>query len=101
MCNTTILRYVIPNFHWQSLPISLHLSSSCLILSHILRICQGQKFINRFDPVTYVKITEQMDSHDVGHERGTWSDRLFSIIGRDCQGKLGIIYLRMVMLHVI
>lgn len=31
---------------------------------------QGQKFLSRFDPVTYVKLTEQMDSHDVGRNRG-------------------------------
>lgn len=31
---------------------------------------QGQKFLARFDPVTYVKLTEQMDSHDVGRGRG-------------------------------
>lgn len=32
---------------------------------------QGQKFLGRFDPVTYVKMTEQMDSHDVSRGRGT------------------------------
>lgn len=26
---------------------------------------QGRKFLSRLDPVTYVKLTEQMDSHDV------------------------------------
>jgi len=31
---------------------------------------QGQKFLSRFDPVTYVKMTEQMDSHDVTRGRG-------------------------------
>ena len=31
---------------------------------------QGQKFLSRFDPVTYVKLTEQMDTHDVGRNRG-------------------------------
>uniref|UniRef100_A0A6U5HE77 AB hydrolase-1 domain-containing protein n=1 Tax=Corethron hystrix TaxID=216773 RepID=A0A6U5HE77_9STRA len=30
---------------------------------------QGRKFQTRFDPLTYVKITEQMDSHDVGRGR--------------------------------
>jgi len=30
---------------------------------------QGWKFISRFDPVTYIKLTEQMDSHDVGRNR--------------------------------
>ena len=30
---------------------------------------QGQKFLSRFDPVTYVKLTEQMDSHDVTRNR--------------------------------
>jgi homoserine O-acetyltransferase len=31
---------------------------------------QGVKFLSRFDPVTYVKLTEQMDSHDVARGRG-------------------------------
>ena len=31
---------------------------------------QGKKFIPRFDPITYIKMTEQMDSHDVGRDRG-------------------------------
>lgn len=31
---------------------------------------QGIKFVDRFDPITYVKLTEQMDSHDVSRGRG-------------------------------
>jgi len=31
---------------------------------------QGVKFIDRFDPITYVKMTEQMDSHDISRNRG-------------------------------
>lgn len=31
---------------------------------------QGKKFEERFDPVSYVKMTEQMDTHDVGRGRG-------------------------------
>ncbi|KAL3921628.1 MAG: hypothetical protein SGILL_002647 [Bacillariaceae sp.] len=31
---------------------------------------QGIKFIDRFDPITYVKLTEQMDSHDISRNRG-------------------------------
>jgi homoserine O-acetyltransferase len=31
---------------------------------------QGSKFLSRFDPITYIKLTEQMDSHDVGRNRG-------------------------------
>jgi homoserine O-acetyltransferase len=30
---------------------------------------QGIKFIDRFDPITYVKLTEQMDSHDIARNR--------------------------------
>lgn len=30
---------------------------------------QGVKFIDRFDPITYVKLTEQMDSHDIARNR--------------------------------
>jgi homoserine O-acetyltransferase len=30
---------------------------------------QGSKFLSRFDPVTYIKLTEQMDSHDVARNR--------------------------------
>jgi homoserine O-acetyltransferase len=32
---------------------------------------QGIKFIDRFDPITYVKLTEQMDSHDIARNRGS------------------------------
>lgn len=31
---------------------------------------QGVKFIDRFDPITYVRLTEQMDSHDISRHRG-------------------------------
>lgn len=31
---------------------------------------QGIKFVDRFDPITYVKLTEQMDSHDISRNRG-------------------------------
>jgi homoserine O-acetyltransferase/O-succinyltransferase len=34
---------------------------------------QGVKFLQRFDPITYVKMTEQMDSHDVARGRGAGS----------------------------
>ena len=30
---------------------------------------QGLKFKDRFDPITYVKLTEQMDSHDISRNR--------------------------------
>jgi homoserine O-acetyltransferase/O-succinyltransferase len=32
---------------------------------------QGIKFIDRFDPITYVKLTEQMDSHNIARARGS------------------------------
>jgi homoserine O-acetyltransferase/O-succinyltransferase len=31
---------------------------------------QGQKFLTRFDALTYVRLTEKMDTHDVGRGRG-------------------------------
>eukprot|EP00940_MAST-03C_sp_MAST-3C-sp2_P002607 g2607.t1 len=31
---------------------------------------QGQKFLGRFDPLSYVKCTRMMDSHDIGRGRG-------------------------------
>eukprot|EP00594_Rhizosolenia_setigera_P009667 CAMPEP_0178973662 /NCGR_PEP_ID=MMETSP0789-20121207/21879_1 /TAXON_ID=3005 /ORGANISM="Rhizosolenia setigera, Strain CCMP 1694" /LENGTH=422 /DNA_ID=CAMNT_0020661617 /DNA_START=261 /DNA_END=1526 /DNA_ORIENTATION=- len=31
---------------------------------------QGEKFLSRFDPVTYLKLTEQIDTHDIGRNRG-------------------------------
>ena len=31
---------------------------------------QGYKFLSRFDPITYLKLTEQMNTHDVGRGRG-------------------------------
>lgn len=41
---------------------------------------QGRKFLSRFDPVTYVKMTEQMDSHDVARGRnGTVQEVLGSV----------------------
>ncbi len=30
---------------------------------------QGRKFLQRFDPVTYVHLTRQMDTHDLGRGR--------------------------------
>lgn len=32
---------------------------------------QGIKFLDRFDPITYVKMTEQMDSHDISRGRAS------------------------------
>eukprot|EP00051_Salpingoeca_urceolata_P020653 m.312439 g.312439 ORF g.312439 m.312439 type:complete len:515 (+) comp19658_c4_seq4:456-2000(+) len=31
---------------------------------------QGRKFVKRFDAVSYVRLTQQLDSHDVGRGRG-------------------------------
>lgn len=40
---------------------------------------QGYKFLSRFDPITYVKLTEQMDTHDVGRNRGGKENALSSV----------------------
>jgi homoserine O-acetyltransferase len=41
---------------------------------------QGKKFLNRFDPVTYVKMTEQMDSHDLARGRADTVEEVLSRI---------------------
>ena len=51
------------------------------IYSH-LELFQGRKFIDRFDAVSYVKITEQMDTHDVGRDRGGVKTALATIRSR-------------------
>ena len=43
-------------------------------------VYQGQKFLNRFDPITYVKMTEQMDSHDVARGRAESVEQVLSAI---------------------
>lgn len=40
---------------------------------------QGYKFLSRFDPITYIKLTEQMDTHDVGRNRGGKKKALSSV----------------------
>lgn len=40
---------------------------------------QGEKFLDRFDAITYVKLTEQMDTHDVGRGRGGVANALKEI----------------------
>lgn len=40
---------------------------------------QGQKFLSRFDALTYVRLTEKMDTHDVGRNRGGVEAALKSI----------------------
>ncbi|GMH80279.1 hypothetical protein TrST_g6375 [Triparma strigata] len=40
---------------------------------------QGRKFLDRFDPITYVKLTEQMDSHDISRGRGEMKAVLNSV----------------------
>mmetsp|Transcript_23286 Transcript_23286/g.38577 ORF Transcript_23286/g.38577 Transcript_23286/m.38577 type:complete len:489 (+) Transcript_23286:146-1612(+) len=39
---------------------------------------QGEKFLSRYDPVTYVKMTEQMDSHNIA--RGRDGDTLADVL---------------------
>jgi homoserine O-acetyltransferase len=41
-------------------------------------VYQGVKFLQRFDPVTYVKMTEQMDSHDVARGRSGTIDSILA-----------------------
>ncbi|CAJ1945398.1 unnamed protein product [Cylindrotheca closterium] len=41
---------------------------------------QGLKFIDRFDPVTYVKLTEQMDSHNIARNRAATVEEALNMI---------------------
>merc|ERR1719188_1443634 len=48
-------------------------------VENYLRV-QGQKFIKRnFDPMSYVTLTEAMDSHDVERGRGSYAEVLRSM----------------------
>ncbi len=40
---------------------------------------QGAKFVDRMDPLCYVRMTQQMDSHDLSRDRGLMADVLASI----------------------
>lgn len=40
---------------------------------------QGQKLTDRFDAVSYVRLTQAMDSHDVARKRGTYEEVLGSV----------------------
>ncbi len=40
---------------------------------------QGQKLVDRFDAVCYVRLTQQMDTHDVARERGDYEAVLASL----------------------
>lgn len=40
---------------------------------------QGEKFVERFDANCYLRLTEIMDTHDLGRGRGSYSDALRSI----------------------
>lgn len=37
---------------------------------------QGQKIVDRFDAVSYVRLTQAMDAHDVAHNRNTYREIL-------------------------
>ncbi len=40
---------------------------------------QGQKLVDRFDANSYIRLTQAMDSHDVGRDRGDYETALRSI----------------------
>lgn len=40
---------------------------------------QGAKLVDRFDAVTYVRLTQAMDSHDIARGRGTFEDVLGAV----------------------
>ena len=40
---------------------------------------QGLKFLSRFDPITYLKLTEQLDTFDVGRGRGGVKEALANV----------------------
>jgi homoserine O-acetyltransferase len=45
---------------------------------------QGQKFVRRFDPHSYVKVTRMMDSHDLGRGREGGSEAVLAAILQPC-----------------
>lgn len=45
---------------------------------------QGQKFNGRFDAMSYVAITEQMDTHDIGRGRGSIEEAAQSLKSKFC-----------------
>ncbi len=40
---------------------------------------QGQKLVNRFDAVSYIRLTQAMDTHDVARGRGTYEEVLGNV----------------------
>ena len=40
---------------------------------------QGEKLVNRFDAVSYVRLTQAMDSHDVSRKRGSFREVLAGV----------------------
>ncbi|KAI9297996.1 homoserine O-acetyltransferase [Neoconidiobolus thromboides FSU 785] len=40
---------------------------------------QGDKFVNRFDANCYIHLTKKMDTHDLGYNRGEYTETLKSI----------------------
>ena len=40
----------------------------------------GDKFVKRFDANCYLRITQMLDSHDIGTGRGSYTDALKSIV---------------------
>jgi len=41
---------------------------------------QGEKFLSRFDSLTYIKMTEQMDSHDIARGRAETTDQVLDTV---------------------
>jgi homoserine O-acetyltransferase len=40
---------------------------------------QGKKFVNRFDPISYLRILQATDLHDISYKRGSFNDVLAEI----------------------
>ncbi|MGI9174329.1 MAG: homoserine O-acetyltransferase MetX [Rhodothermales bacterium] len=65
-------------FGREQMPSTVNGQAAPFTIESYLRY-QGQKLVERFDPLCYVRLTELMDTHDVARGRGDYADVLARI----------------------